>query len=373
MAALADLTLSERAILSLIRRHPGASRAGIAAQLNLSPAMLTKAIATFQVAGLVAEERDSAPRGRGQPVRHLHLRPKQVAGLGVSLSTRGITVAAQDLDGTPLAHRSLPVPATDTRAALAATTAALEEMRGLTRSVAGIGLWLPALQDLSGAVVEVTPSQRGIDHAAFCDHLSRQFQAPLWLESKAPAYHEALQPGEEERIVYMLFLDYGIGGSLIDQLRLYRGSFGEASNIGAMMPDGTPRPSLPDLTAHLGLSPDEMTDGALEALAQAPDPALTEWMATRGAVLSLPLSTVVHLLNPAAIIIGGLLPQAILDGLARHVRLDLLDHPGRRPLTKPELRVARACGPGAMALAAASVPLVHRLASAPHPRPWGAG
>lgn len=370
MAALADLTASERAILSLLRRRPGASRAEIAAELGLSPALLTKAVATFLEAGLVEEERARTPRGRGQPARHLRLRAGQVAGFGVSLSTRGITVAAQDLTGAALARRWLPVSATETDAALAATCAALDEMRALTRSAAGIGVWLPALQDLSGAVVEVTPSQRAIDHAAFCDRLTRQFDAPLWLESRASAYHEALQPGEEERIVYMLYLDYGIGGSLIDQLRLYRGSFGEASNIGAMMPDTGPRPSLPDLTAYLGLAPEELSDDLLQELGRAPTPALTRWIESRGATLSLPLSTVVHLLNPAVIILGGLFPRPILEGLARQVRLDLLDHPGRRPLTKPELRVAHACGPGAMGVAAASVPLVHRLAPSRRNRQW---
>lgn len=361
MNALATLTPTERAIIALLRRRPGISRARIAAELGLSPALLTKSMTGFLQADLVQEERDSQHRGRGQPALRLTIRPGAVHAIGVSLATSGISVAALDLAGEVTRTRRLAISAERTEAALEKTFVAIADLLHDADECAGIGLWMPALQDRKGAVVEVTPSQRGIDHDRFRCALAERFATRVWLESKSPALHEAMQGEGNDGVVYMVFLDYGVGGSLIDRMRLFRGGFGEASNIGAMLPEKGVRPSLPDLAHHLGIPTAALSTERVQDLATSRPPELQSWLESRGAALSLPLSTVVHLINPTEIVLGGLFPAEILAGLARHVRLDLLDHPGRRPLTKPDLRVASVSGPDAMAVAAASVPFVYRL------------
>lgn len=362
MTTLADLTRAERAILDAVRRAPGTSRADISAGLGLSPAMLTKSVTGFLEAGLLQEERDRMSRGRGQPALRLRLRERAAGAFGISLSTSGVSVVAADLAGGTLAQQRFDLSAERTNDVCDAAEAAIREMSGLADSWCGIGLWLPALQDEAGTVVEVTPSQSGIDHATIRAELSRRLAADVWLESKAPALHEAMHSAGDG-VVFMLLLDYGVGGSVIDHMRLFRGGFGEACNIGALLPDTGIRPALPDLAKHLGLARSALTPTHLQDLANEMPESLTDWIASRGQSLSMPLTTVVHLINPTSIVVGGLFPAAILEGLISEVRLDLLDHPGRRPLTKPDLRVATVTGADAMAVAAASIPFARRLVS----------
>jgi predicted NBD/HSP70 family sugar kinase len=49
------------------------------------------------------------------------------------------------------------------------------------------------------------------------------------------------------------------------------------------------------------------------------------WISSRGKALSGPLSAVTQLLNPTDVVLGGLFPRWILDGLMDEIRLDLYD------------------------------------------------
>jgi predicted NBD/HSP70 family sugar kinase len=88
---------------------------------------------------------------------------------------------------------------------------------------------------------------------------------------------------------------------------------------------------------------------------------IEDWIRSRGAALSEPLSTVTQLLNPTDIVLGGLFPRWILDGLMEEIRLDLHDVAGRIPIGKPTLRTARVVGADALSVSAASVSVFRAL------------
>ena len=93
----------------------------------------------------------------------------------------------------------------------------------------------------------------------------------------------------------------------------------------------------------------------------APIERLRRWIEARGEQLSWPLSIVVQLFNPTAIVVGGLFPRPIYEALLARVDLGRLDHPGRMPLPKPALQVASVVGPDAMAVTSAAIPIAHLL------------
>jgi predicted NBD/HSP70 family sugar kinase len=361
-AAFPALTPAERSIFDLVRREPGLSRTEIARRLSLSPAMLTKTVTQFCRLGLMSEERDSGLRlGRGQPALRLKVPPHAAVGIGISLSTAELKTAAIDLSGMVRGVRRRSIAATEFDKAASVLTKDVRALIDDCERVAGIAISVPAMLGASGEIVDVTPSQRGIDFEAFRRVLSDRFSLPIWFESKAPAVYEAMRESDLGRLVYMVFLDYGIGGSLIENMRVFPGGYGQASNLGALVPDSGPRPSLPDLATYLDVRLEELSSDGISALMDRRDPRLLRWIRSRGKALSKPLSIVVHLINPTAIVVGGTFPRSVLEGLIARIDLGLLDYPGRAPLTKPVLRVASVVGPDAMAVAAAAVPIAKRL------------
>ncbi len=364
---LRPLKPNERAILEAIRRKPGQSRAELAARLRLSPALLSGTVGRFLEDGWIREKRHRAPAQRGQPALRTQLQPGVIAGLGVSLSTGGIEAAAMDLSGGLLGAVSDRTGAQDIGAGAPVLAEAVEQLLPRARCWAGLTIWTPALINAAGKIEEVTPSQRGVNFLRYKAMLEDRFGLPVALESKCPAMDQAMYGSQPDAIVFVLFLDYGVGGSLVDELRVYRGGFGQAVNIGALLPDSGPRPSLPDLARYLGLPGDEPGPEIMAALAEAgADPRLSGWIASRGAALSEPLSIVAQLLNPTEIVLSGLFPEPVLRGLAANVDLSQFDTPGRLPIAKPRLRTARTVGPGALAASAGAASL-YRAICAPDP------
>ena len=362
--ALRPLRPAERAVLDALRRRPGQSRAMLAADLGLSPASMSAVVGRFLSDGWITEKRVHRPARRGQPALHLRLRDGALAGLGLSLSTGGIRAASVDASGRILDLVESPVGADDAARGLAEAREAVDHLTASAEGFAGIGIWAPAMIGREGQILEVTPTQSGVDYAAFARMLEDRYALPVILESKAPAIDEAMHGAATDAVVFMLFLDYGVGGSLIDGLRVYRGGFGQAVNIGALVPDSGPRPSLPDLARHLGLTGSEPPPRMLEALIAADDPRLADWIESRAAALSPALATVVQLFNPTDIVVGGQFPPEILARLLARITLDRHDMPGRLAVRKPRLRLARVVGENAMAVSAASVAL-HRILAPP--------
>jgi predicted NBD/HSP70 family sugar kinase len=358
---LRSLRPAERRILNAIRQEPDQSRAMLAKRLGLSPALLSGTVSTFLDEGWITERRLRAPSRRGQPALLLRIEERTIAGLGISLSTGGIAASCVDLSGRVLRTTRHATNAQDLAGGVPVAEHAISDLLDSADSFAGITIWVPAMIAASGEIVEVTPSQRGVDFNAYRSALQDRFGLPVHLESKCQAIDEAMNVADPDAVVFTLFLDYGIGGSLIDRLRVFRGGFGQAVNIGALMPEPGIRPSLPDLARFLGLDSPEPSFALMSNATGAKKDRLDTWIRSRGKALSDPLSAVTQLLNPTDVVLGGLFPEWILEGLMAEVRLDLYDVEGRVPIGKPKLRIARVVGEDALSISAASVSVFRAL------------
>lgn len=345
---LRALRHSEQLILGEVIRLPNQSRAQIAKTLALSPALLSKTIGAFVTEGLIAEKRVAQPSGRGQPALKLRVRSRAAAGLGLSLTTNGIVGATVGIDGATLQVLRDPTPASEP-GGLSCAARLVSQLLATADQFASITIQVPGIIDPDGSIVEVTPTQRVIDFPAFRKHLETGFQLPVVFESRVAAVDEAMRTGQNDAVIFVLILNYGVGGSFISGKSLFRGASGQAGNIGALVPESGPRPSLPDLARHLGIGLESLDPEMLDPF----EPRVAEWTADRGTGLSDALSTVVQLFNPSDIVIGGILPRKIIDRLIEHIDLHRFDFPGRSELPKPRLRSARTVGRDADAVAAA--------------------
>ena len=361
------LSPTERRILDGIRTNPGRSRAEFALELGLSKAMLSKAVGHFVELGLVREQRETPAIGaRGQPALRLEIESRAVIGIGINLTTRGLYLSAVDFTSDGLETLTLPRPERFDAASVVPVVVdgvrrVLAGRRAAGATCVGIAIAVHGLVDPQQRIEEITPSQRDVPYDAVREALQQRFGLPVHFESFPQAFFEASRPGNRHRTIFHLVLGFGIGGVLAEGTRIYRGGFNQAGNIGALMPEPHPRPSLTDLAEYLDEPVAELSNQRLERLIDRREARLEAWFDSRGPALSMPLSAVVQLFNPEAIVIGGELPRGLYERLLPYVDLSIFDVPGRMPLRKPELRVAALTGELGRAQSAASVPIAQLL------------
>lgn len=352
---------TERAILESIRRFPNQSRAELAQRLDYSKALLTQCVTGFLQEGWVTEEREHVPSRRGQPALRVKVRKGAIGGLGLSLSTGGIRGAIVDLGGSILGTAESSVNAQDVETGLVAAVDIASDLLHRADCLAGITIWAPAMINEAGEIQEVTPTQSGIDFNEYRAQIEQKFGVSVSLESKCPSIDEAMFGSDPDALVFMLFLDYGVGGSLIDGLRVFRGGYGQAVNIGSLVPEHGIRPSLPDLATYLDLADPEPDPTLIATLLERRDHRLQSWIQSRGQALSDPLSIAVQFFNPTDVVLSGMFPRPVLEGLLEHVDLTKYDMPGRFPITKPRLRIARHVGATSHAATAGSTSLFRAM------------
>ena len=353
----------EFAILRHIRRNPGRSRTEIAIALDISKAMMTKAMDRFGEVGLVREDRSERNEGRGQPPVRVTLNPSAYCSIGLSLHIGELAIATMDLAGTVTnaeCRRLNGDPSALVENQMSTIQRAIEESRS---PVIGIGMAIPARVDESGELFEVTPSQRMLPLLEFARAIQTRFELPVYWDNSpyCVANYEAHRPEVDTRCLFYVGFDFGVGAGLVWKDELFRGARNQAANFGALVPESGPRPYLPDLARHLGRPMEGLSLETIDELAQSRDPALFTWIDDRAARLSMPLSAVVQLINPDQIVLGGFLPKSVLDRMIDRIDVGMLDFATRRPMTRPTIRSTDLVGVGGYAKAACLLPVSARL------------
>ncbi|HZF46556.1 MAG TPA: ROK family protein, partial [Sphingomonadaceae bacterium] len=237
-------------------------------------------------------------------------------------------------------------------------------------SLCGVGIALPG--DFIRGADLINP------HAYFPDlrspgsvrRLAEGIDLPVFVENDAAsaALGERLM-GAGQGIEDFLFvhLGHGIGGALVQGGSLYRGFHGNAGMIGIRFPNDRPRPSGQDLFAHLAQSGIEVSDfPELEKLTATTCPPLKAWIRRAGAQLRQELALTARVFDPAAIIIGGRLPLAMLNALVSEIDTAEFCDEGVG-LPRPRV-LASQLGIRAGMIGSASLPIVRLLMGrgAPH-------
>lgn len=354
------LTEVEFQVLRHIRKNPGLSRTEIASTLNLSKSMLTKAVSKFDELKLIVEEQVVLENGeRGKPPILLSPRADAFHSIGVYVNRQICAVVRADLTGQSV-FRSLVTfshqPGIDD---------VLQEVAKAVHAnavpIIGIGHAVPAIIADNGRLFEVTPTQAALPFADIAASLRSQFNLPVYWENDAfcSATYEANFLKQNGSCVFYTAFGFGVGGGLVFNGSIFRGAYNQAANIGGLIPETGPRPSVTDLANYLGCELGDLSEAHLLNLFEAGR--LNEWIDDRGARLSQPLSVAVQFFNPDTIIVGGFFPRRALQALVDRVVLDVYDVPSRRPLTKPVISVAERLGPLGTAEAASLLPVSARL------------
>lgn len=236
--------------------------------------------------------------------------------IGIDLGGSAIKLGRFDWKGNCLRSLTVttPQPAVP-EAVLAAMLAAIDQLDPDHKSVA-IGVGTPGPADATGRIARVAINLSGWTNIPLADWLEAKTGRPTILANDANCAGMGeywLGAGRTFRDVIMLTLGTGVGGAVILNGELFVGRDGSAGELGliTLNPDGPEcnsgnNGSLEQYTCiraircRTGLEPDE-----LGAKARAGDLESIAFWQSYGRDLAAGLASLVYVLTPEAIIIGG--------------------------------------------------------------------
>lgn len=319
-----NLSISERRILDVVRRHASIPRADIAPLTGQTPGAISRLVRELIGQGLLCElERISGMRG--QPAQPLGIDGQGGVSIGISLPYGRLDVVALDYAGRQLAVRKLPFEGRNFEVLRDTLTVHLDEVlqdesvRNLR--FVGIGLAIPGhlRTELSNDFV-VPPTLDWLDVDALATWLTKAYKAPVFVENIANAAAIAeVYASQDSKLgdLVAVNLGHGVGCGLVLSGRVHRGMSGVAGEVGTLYPPLQPRPSVHDLVTVMRSAGRIVSD--IDDLKNHPvegDDLLEAWLERAAQQLYL-LVRMLHLVvSPQKIVVTGMLPDTLARPLA---------------------------------------------------------
>lgn len=236
--------------------------------------------------------------------------------IGIDLGGTAIKLGRFTQEGTCLQALSVPTPQPaypDT--VVAAIVKAIHQVDPNSQAIA-IGIGTPGPTDAAGRIAKVAINLSGWQDVPLVDWLEAKVGRPTILANDANCAGLGefwLGAGRSFHNLILLTLGTGVGGAVVLNGELFVGRQGTAGELGliTLNPDGPEcnsgnRGSLEQYTSirairrRTGLEPEE-----LGARARAGDPLALEFWQTYGRDLGAGLASLIYVLTPEAVVIGG--------------------------------------------------------------------
>jgi predicted NBD/HSP70 family sugar kinase len=316
--------INERSLLELIRRDGAMSRAEAARRSGLSKPTVSQALLGLEDAGLVHQAgRSRGPKGPGAVVYTLN--PESGWVVGIDVGSHWVRAALADITGTvrvrrdERTHRSTAA----TAAQISALAHGLAAERGIDwTNVTHAAVGLPGVLDPGRTHLALSPNLPGGKHglveairAELGDGVSFDNDVNL-----AALGERARGHGRDVASFVLLWVGTGIGLGIVVDGQLWRGAAGAAGEI-AYLPVGPGDPHDPAyrrrgqleesaaaaafgrLARERGLRP--ASPRGVFAAARRGDPAAAEVVELFAGRIALAIASVVPVLDPALVILGG--------------------------------------------------------------------
>jgi predicted NBD/HSP70 family sugar kinase len=320
------------AVLELIREHRALTRGEVLALTGLSRMTVSARIDALLDAQLIVEQGTERVTG-GRPSRRLEFNPDHATVITASVDTTHTTVSLTDLAGRVRAEQRVDVAVADgpgptLDAITVATRALLEATPGTTR-VAAIGISVPGPVDPDTGRLSQPPIMPGWDAYPISEHLAEALGVPVLVanDADAAALGEQRTAHAASRSLCFIKVSSGIGTGIVLGGQVYRGTDGGAGDIGHVKIAGYDD-SVCQCGAHgclAAVASGRAVAAALTALGKpaasasdvgtylaAGDPDAGRLTQQAGRVIGEVVATVVSLLNPGDVVLGGMLASAPL-------------------------------------------------------------
>ena len=224
-------------VLDAVRRSGPCSRGEVASRTGLSRAVVSQRIIELMKRGLVEEGEFGVSSGGRMP-RLLRFRANAGHLLVAALGATSSSVALTDLSGTVLDYEREPIEIADgpeiVLNRVRQVFRELQSRRGAVESPWGIGVGIPGPVEFSTGRPVAPPIMPGWDQFGIREHFA-EFDAPVWVDNDANllALGEATAGvGRGHDTMLFIKIGTGIGAGLIINGRLHRGAQGCAGDVG---------------------------------------------------------------------------------------------------------------------------------------------
>jgi len=237
-------TINRNIVLNIVRQHGPISRADAARMSQLYPATVSSIVNELIAEGFVREVGLGDSTGGRQPVM-LELNRGVYVACGASIEVGRVRVCLTDLDARVLARAERPLSWQEgPRKSLPAIASAIREIiesgRVPPEKVLGIGVVYPGPVDTSTGAIQASPHMPGWGgfslRAALEDELDHEVLVDN--DANAAAWGEKWFGAAKGHSSFLYVMaDYGLGGGIVIDDRLYRGRNDGAGEIGHMTVD----------------------------------------------------------------------------------------------------------------------------------------
>jgi glucokinase len=250
-------------------------------------------------------------------VHHHKLTPSwQPIVIDIDIGGTAIKLGRFDCTGQGLQFLTIATPQPATPEAILDAIAAAIPTIDPNQQAKSIGIGTPGPTDVTGRIARLAINLPEWVNVSVADRMEAEFKIPCTVgnDGNCAALGEQWQgAGRHYQNIVMLTLGTGVGGGIILNGQLFVGHNGAAGELGSISfnPDGHPcnsgnRGSLEQqlcigsIVRRSGKDPD-----LLGQLAKAGDPDALAFWECYGRDLGIGLTTLIYMLNPEAIVIGG--------------------------------------------------------------------
>lgn len=359
---------SEANILSYVLRNRGTTQPEIARNCDLSQQTVSRLVNELVDRGALAQGGRKSSGRRGQPSVTINIAPEYAYSLGIALMTDAMSVLLMDFAGNVVDYDYVAMPVMTRKAVfdrlggvkqrfLDRTPSARERLTGVGIGISGYCLdgksrYNPprALDDWAMVPID----------EVFSDALS----LPAWVENDANAAaigESFLGAGRDHANFVYVFMAAGLGGGVVSNHRLMRGTHGNGGEIGLILPWRLFQlPTLETLLQSIRKAGVDL-DGISKMVSDFdPDwPGVDEWIEKSRDPLSLIASAIAALLDPEVIVLGGRLPKPLAQKIIPAI--ELFDDARRQePRPLPKIIISQT-HVDACAIGAAIIPLEQKF------------
>ena len=316
----------------MIASQEAVTRADLVRATGLARSTVTTGLEVLEEAGVVCNAGARATTGRGRPAKDLALRPSFGLVLVADLGARFARLSAHTLDEQLLGVSELPLDITDGPEATLATV--IDEFKALLARIEHprpvplvLVAGLPGPVDVSRGVPVKPPIMPGWDDFPVAERLRAAFGCAVLCENEATlcALGEARALAPDQTPLLYVKVSTGIGGGLVTGSgELYHGADGAAADIGHLRVGGTDEVlctcgnygcveavasmsailrQLSQITSgrdDLPATPDE-----LMAALRVNEKTTTKLVRAAARMIGEVVANLVHVYNPARIVVGG--------------------------------------------------------------------
>ena len=364
---------NQRVVLQAIRRTPDVTRTELAELTGLTAPTIANITSRLFEAELIV---DAGRRhgGRGQPATRLRINADGCFALGLNIDRDHLTLVSLDLAGTVRARftRQIAFAMPDDVLAVIRTGVAAVRADAAIREDRVLGLGVAMPDDLGRVALPHRPAGyevwSGIDLAQLLAGVV-PWSVHVDNDAAAAAIGEAqFGSGHDYQSFLYILVSAGLGGGLVIDGAYYRGANARSGEIGFLpldpaRGDGAVLQDLVSLSALAArLEQGGFVLGDADPTAGFPagsEPIVERWLdeATTALVPALIASNC--LFNPGAVLIGGRLPEPLLDRLAMGAEGKLRRAAPGVPVVAPVRRAT--VSRDAPAVGAAILPFLDRM------------